>query len=77
MELLRAHPGWQQFGSDEVFQQFVAWMGSVLLPVTDAWVAFKTPPPQWGHDGNVYANWCVCMRIYMHRQLSQQCSGMS
>ncbi|WIA43021.1 hypothetical protein OEZ86_009555 [Tetradesmus obliquus] len=57
MELLRAHPGWQQFGSDEVFQQFVAWMGGVLLPVTDAWVAFKTPPPQWGHDGNVYANW--------------------
>ncbi|KAF6261585.1 chondroitin AC/alginate lyase [Scenedesmus sp. NREL 46B-D3] len=57
MELLRSHPDWQQFGSEEAFKQFVDWVGSTLLPPTDAWVAFKTPLPHWGHDGNVYANW--------------------
>jgi hypothetical protein len=59
MELLRSHPQWQSFGSQEALSQFVNWVGSTLLPPTDAWVAFKTPPPQWGHDGNVYANWYV------------------
>jgi hypothetical protein len=63
MELLRSHPDWPKFDTQEAFLQFANWAGSTLLAPTDAWVAFKTPPREWGHDGNVYANWYVSSKI--------------
>jgi len=45
--------------SDSSLWQFVSWVGDVLMPVMDAWVAQKTPDPRWRDDGNMLANWYV------------------
>ncbi|KAF8063673.1 hypothetical protein HT031_003528 [Scenedesmus sp. PABB004] len=58
VELLRSHPAWPAFGGAESYTVFVGWLRGVLLPPTDAWVAFKDPPASLGGwDGNVYSNW--------------------
>lgn len=57
LELLKPAQGAWPGLSSASLQQYVRWMNSTLLPQMDAWVAWKTPLPAWGHDGNMLANW--------------------